>query len=105
MCGTKVGDYVLSDSLALIDGRVRCADCDRWEYATKVEKGAKIVHSSRCDLQAQPRLEKAKPVKKSDKLAAAAKAHQDGYNVDGDTVFEAYQSGHLSMSDAMNSDF
>ena len=100
----KVGEYNLSDSLELVDDRVCCKDCGRWEYTSKVEYGGQIRHSSRCDANEQPKKPIAKPVKR-DRLAEAAHRHLDGYNVNSDEVFEAYQAGHLSMSDAMNSDF
>lgn len=100
----KIGQYVLSDSLVLNDDRVCCTDCGRWEYVTKIEAGMSIRHSSRCDLNEQPKKEVPQPIKK-DRLAKAAEAHLKGFNVDSDLVFEAYKAGHISMSDAMNSDF
>lgn len=38
-------------------------------------------------------------------LKTAADRHRAGHSIDSDDVFEAYQSGYLSMSEAMNSDF
>lgn len=71
---------------------------------SKVEKGYKIAHSTRCDTPVQPKKEVPKPIKASD-LKVAAKAHLKGQCIDPDVVLEAYQAGYLSMSDAMNSDY
>jgi hypothetical protein len=108
----KIGDLTVPAELEIREDKVFCLDCGRWEYVSKVEKGYKIAHSTRCDTPVQPKKEVPKPIKASDlKVAAkahlkvAAKAHLRGQCIDPDVVLEAYQAGYLSMSDAMNSDY
>ncbi len=107
------GSFSLSDQLQNWDGRVQCCDCNNWVWGSEASLGRKIRHSSRCCTEtAQPvstykRPPAPKPIKKAgrDNLAKAARDHKAGIHVDPDVVFDAYKAGHLSMSDAMNSDF
>lgn len=100
----QVGEYQLGESLEVREDKVYCKDCGRWEYVSKIEKGAKIRHSSRCDANEQPSKPTPKPVKRNELEAIGAQVRA-GYNVDPDKIFEAYSAGYLSMSDAMNTDF
>lgn len=89
------------------DGRIRCKDCGRWVWGSKAALGQKILHSTRCSSAAQPvgTFVPAKTSTSLEELKAAADRHLAGEAVDSDTVYDAYQAGYLSMSDAMNSDF
>jgi len=91
--------------------KVTCLECNNWVSSAKLER--MIEHSRNCQSRPQPMpppepkpqpVPKPKPIKK-DKLAEAAKAHRKGFNVDPDDIYEAYRAGHLSASEAMNSDF
>jgi hypothetical protein len=83
--------------------RVCCLECNNWVKIST--PSAQIKHSRSC--VSEPQIvspEKQKPVKKN-RLATVAKNHLNGLNEDSEEVFEAYLSGHLTMSQAMNSDF
>jgi hypothetical protein len=86
--------------------RVCCKECNNWVKISTPT--AQIKHSRSCVTEPQitpPAI--AKPVKKSEaaKLATVAKQHLAGVNVDSNDVYDAYCSGHLTMNQAMNSDF
>jgi hypothetical protein len=85
------------------DYRVCCIECNNWvKICTPT---AQIKHSRNC--LSEPQIiapKKQKPVKK-ERLAVVALAHLQGHNEDPDEIYEAYRAGHLTTSQAMNSDF
>lgn len=85
------------------DYRVCCKECNNW---IKIESpSAQIRHSRSCVSEPQVvKPEMSKPVKRSN-LAQAASDHLKGRCIDSDNIYEAYCAGHLTMSQAMNSDF
>lgn len=83
--------------------RVCCKECNNWIKISS--PSAQINHSRSCVSEPQTIApEKAKPVKR-DKLATVAANHLKGRNVDPDEIYASYRAGHLTMSQAMNSDF
>lgn len=61
----------LPNGLLLVDGRVRCPDCDRWEHASKGLDGSAIRHDRvRCDFKPTP-VAKVAPVQESRREAVA----------------------------------
>jgi hypothetical protein len=87
--------------------KIRCADCNHWEYLSRIASGKAIKHSSRCDT---PKLQLAAPaqVKSADGSMEALKAEAlktKGNGMTAEALLKAVDLGYLTVSEAMNTDY
>jgi hypothetical protein len=94
--------HTIPANLEIREEKVFCTDCGRWEY---ISRGGVIKHSTRCDFADTQITKRVEAPKLAKNLNKVADDHRNGKNVCFEDVFDAYQSGHLSLNDAMNSDF
>jgi len=98
----------LPQGFEIWDGdKIRCCDCQHWEYVGAIAKGKEIVHNRvKCNT---PKLQMsvAKVSDRNDSLAAlrAKVEATQGNGMETDELLAAVERGYLTVSQAMNTDF
>lgn len=83
------------------DGKATCENCEQWQY-TSVRKIGKIVHSRKCDTpDAQYGPFATKTVATPEPSPFALQPGEDIYDRD----YRLVRQGHMTESDAMNTDY